>query len=48
MFPSPECLSKFHVTVLEIEGIVLNILIFCRFVHHEVRSLLKPGRCKRR
>jgi hypothetical protein len=35
MFPNPESLSKFQITVLEIEGIVLNILIFCRLVHHE-------------
>jgi hypothetical protein len=39
VFPSPEFLSKIHLTVLEIEGIVFNILLFCKFVLQEVRDL---------
>jgi hypothetical protein len=44
MFPSPESLSKFHLTVLEIEGILFNILLFCKFAVDEIKAITKRRR----
>ncbi len=45
MFPSPESLSKFHLTVLEIEGILFNILLFSKFAVDEIKAITK--RCRK-
>ncbi len=42
--PQPEFLSKLHLTVLEIEGIVFNILLFCKFVLNEVIDMIRHFR----
>jgi hypothetical protein len=44
MFPGPELISKIHSTVLEAEGLVLNLLIFCRFVRNEIKDILRHRR----
>jgi hypothetical protein len=45
--PEPEVLSKLHLTVLEVEGIVFNILLFCKFVLTEILNLLRDFRRRR-
>ena len=42
--PEPESLSKLHLTVLEIEGIVFNILLFLKFVLHEILDMIRNVR----
>jgi hypothetical protein len=42
--PQPEFLSKLHLTVLEIEGIIFNILLFCKFALHEVLDMIRHVR----
>jgi hypothetical protein len=38
--PQPEGLSKLHLTVLEIEGILFNILLFCKFALKEILDII--------
>jgi hypothetical protein len=47
--PQPESLNKLHVSVLEIEGIVFNILLFFEFVLDHVLNMIRriKGRDKR-
>jgi hypothetical protein len=42
----PENVRKFSLTVLEIEGVVLNILLFIRLCSGEIKSIF--GSSKRR
>jgi hypothetical protein len=44
ILPGPESISKIHTTVLEIEGILFNILLFCKFAVHEIKALTKRRR----
>ena len=37
----PGFLSKLHLTVLEAEGVLFNVLLFLRFCVSEVKSLIK-------
>src|SRR5216683_4983919 len=37
--PDPEFFSKLHLTILEAEGILFNVLIFCRFCLSEIRAI---------
>jgi hypothetical protein len=39
--PQSEFLSKLHLTVLEIEGIVFNILLFFKFVLSEILDIVR-------
>jgi hypothetical protein len=41
LLPQPEFLSKLHVSVLEIEGIAFNILIFCEFVLDHILNMIR-------
>lgn len=38
--PRPARLSKLHLTVLEVEGILFNILLFCKFALHEILDII--------
>ena len=40
LLPQPEFLSKLHLTILEIEGIVFNIVLFCKFVLTEIVNII--------
>ena len=42
--PTPESLSQIQRTLWELEGIVLNVLLFGRFVRHEVEALFRRRR----
>ena len=42
--PGPEFFSKLHLTVLEIEGLLFNVLLFCRFCRDEIKSLWRSFR----
>jgi hypothetical protein len=44
MLPQPEFLSKLHLTLLEIEGIVFNVLLFCKFVLSEILEMIRHFR----
>jgi hypothetical protein len=46
LLPTPETIGKFHSTVLEIEGLLFNILLFSRFARNEIKALMR-GRRKR-
>ena len=37
----PESLSRLHLSILEIEGIAFNILLFLKFVVHEIGELIR-------
>jgi hypothetical protein len=39
--PGPEFFSKLHLTILEAEGLLFNVLLFCRFFLSEIRSILR-------
>ena len=39
-----ESIGKIHTIVLEIEGVLFNILLFCKFVVHEIRALTRRRR----
>ena len=45
--PDPESISKIHLTVLEVEGLLFNVLLFCRFARNEIKALLRGIRRKR-
>jgi hypothetical protein len=45
--PDPEFVSKLHLTVLEIEGLLFNVLLFCRFFLSEIKSILRNWRPRR-
>jgi hypothetical protein len=42
--PGPEFFSKLHLTILEVEGIIFNLLLFCRFCRGEIRSIVRTLR----
>ena len=42
----PESVRQFSLTVLEIEGVVLNILLFMRLCRGEIRSIFGSRRKK--
>jgi hypothetical protein len=44
VLPTPESLSQIQRTLWEFEGIVLNVLLFGKFVRHEVETLLRRRR----
>jgi len=44
VLPTPESLSQFQRTLWELEGIVLNVLLFGRFVRHEIEALFRRRR----
>jgi len=37
----PEFFSKLHLTILEVEGLLFNVLLFCRFFLSEIRSIAR-------
>jgi hypothetical protein len=43
-----EFISKLHLTILEMEGVLFNILLFCRFARDEIKTLTRGLRRKRR
>jgi hypothetical protein len=43
----PEFVSKLHLTVLEIEGLLFNILLFSRFCLSEIKTILRNWRPRR-
>jgi len=45
--PSPEAISKIHSTVLEVEGLFFNVLLFCRFARDEIRAIFRGVRLRR-
>jgi len=47
LFPGPEAISKIHLTILEFEGLLFNVLLFCRFMFHEIKALRRGIRRKR-
>jgi hypothetical protein len=47
LFPGPETISKIHLTILEIEGLLFNVLLFCRFARNEIKALIRGFRRKR-
>jgi hypothetical protein len=44
LLPTPESLSKIQRSLWELEGIVLNVLLFGRFVRHEAEALFRRRR----
>jgi hypothetical protein len=32
--------GRLHLTILEIEGVLFNILLYCRFARYEIKSLI--------
>lgn len=44
----PEFFSKLHLTFLEIEALLFNVLIFCRFCLSEIKSILRHWGPRRR
>ena len=44
MLIEPGFLSKLHLNVLEIEGVVFNVLLFLRFCATEIKSIIKAFR----
>jgi hypothetical protein len=44
---NPESVRQFSLTVLEIEGVALNILFFMRLCRGEVRSIFRSSRRKK-
>ena len=40
----PEFFSKLHLSVLEVEGVLFNILLFLRFCATEIKSIIKAFR----
>lgn len=43
----PELVGKIHLTVLEVEGLLFNILLFCRFARNEIKAIFRGGRRNR-
>ncbi len=43
---NPESVRQFSLTVLEIEGVALNILLFMRLCRGEIRSIFGSRRKK--
>ena len=43
-FPGPDFVSKLHGTILESEAVVFNLLLFLKFVLHEIESMRKRRR----
>ncbi len=44
---NPESVRQFSLTVLELEGVALNILLFMRLCRGEIRSIFGSPRRKR-
>jgi len=44
---NPENIRQFSLTVLEIEGVALNILLFMRLCRGEVKSIFRSSRRKK-
>jgi hypothetical protein len=44
----PETVRRFSLTVLELEGVVLNILLFMRLCRGEIRSIFGSSRRRKR
>jgi hypothetical protein len=42
--PGPEFFSKLHLTILEVEGLLFNVLLFCRFCLSEIRAIVRDLR----
>jgi hypothetical protein len=42
--PGPEFFNKLHLTILEVEGLLFNLLLFCRFCLSEVRTIVRTVR----
>ncbi len=42
--PTPEFFSQLHLTILEVEGLLFNVLLFCRFCLAEIRSKYQTPR----
>ena len=45
--PGPEVIGKLHSTVLEVEGLLFNILLFSRFALNEIKAMKRGFRRKR-
>ena len=45
--PGHEAIGKLQSTVLEVEGLLLNVLLFCRLVRNEIKALTRGFRRKR-
>jgi hypothetical protein len=41
---NPESVRQFSLTVLEIEGVALNVLLFVRLCRGEIKSILGASR----
>jgi hypothetical protein len=39
--PGPQFFNKLHLTILEVEGLLFNVLLFSRFCLSEIRSILR-------
>ncbi len=44
---NPESVRQFSLTILEIEGVTLNILLFMRLCRGEIRSIFGSSRRKK-
>ncbi len=44
----PESVSKLHQIILEIKGVLLNVLLFFRFCRTEIKSILRTWRPRSR
>jgi len=44
----PEGVRRFSLTALEIEGMILNILMFARLCRGEIRSIFGPSRRRKK
>ncbi len=44
LMPGPEFFSKLHLTILEVEGLLFNVLLFCRFFLSEMRTIVRTIR----
>jgi hypothetical protein len=44
--PGPESITRVDVLILAVEGVIFNLLLFLRFVIHEIRSLQKLWRAE--
>jgi hypothetical protein len=44
---NPESVRQFSLTVLEIEGVALNILLFMRLCRGEIKSIFGSSRRKK-
>lgn len=45
---NPESIRQFSLTTLEIEGVVLNILMFLRLCRGEIKSIFRSSRRRKK